>query len=149
MRILIRIAAALLVAAGLTLPAGPALADTSAHLAGGGTASISQFAMNVEFTGTGASGSFECLMAGRSGFVLGDFGLVHNMIVHATPSAGTVSGSLATFAGPGRLILDGRQKMSIHVLSVDVGAQTFQLTVVEVGAMPVEQIQSGQITLRT
>ena len=150
MRILIRIAAALLVAAGLTLPAGPALADTSAHLAGGGTASISQFAMNVEFTGTGASGSFECLMAGRSGFVLGDFGLVHNMIVHATPSAGTVSGSLATFAGPGRLILDGRQKMSIHVqVSVDVGAQTFQLTVVEVGAMPVEQIQSGQITLRT
>jgi len=54
-------------------------------------------------------------MAGRSRFVLGDFGLAHNMIVHATPSAGSVSGSVATFESTGSLILDGRQKMDIHV----------------------------------
>jgi hypothetical protein len=105
--------------------------------------------MSVTITeGGAASGSFECLMAGRSGFVLGAFGLVHNMIVHATPSSGTVSGSVATFSGSGRLTLDGRQHMGVHIqVRVDVAAQTFQLTVVEVGTLPVEQVESGRIRL--
>jgi hypothetical protein len=144
-------AAALAAAVAITLPAPAAAAEPAAHLAGGGTASISQFAVNVSMSSDGsARGSFECLMAGRSGFVLGAFGLVHNMIVHAAPSSGTVTGSLATFSGSGRLILDGRQKMPVHVqVSVDVTAQTLQLTVVEVGTLPVEQIESGRISLET
>ena len=71
----------------------PAVAVRSAHLHGGGTASISQVASNVSFDGAGsASGSFECLMAGRSSFVLPAFGLVHIMAVHVWPDAGSVSG---------------------------------------------------------
>jgi hypothetical protein len=146
-----RLLSVALVAGLLVLAAGQARAagDTS-HLSGGGTASISQVAMNVTLDGAGsASGSFECLMAGRSGFVLGAFGLVHNMIVHATPTAGSVAGSVVTFSGPGSLILDGRQKMDIHIqLWADVATQSFQLTVVEVGTLPVETLQSGQISLR-
>jgi hypothetical protein len=143
------VAAALVVALALTLPVSAAAAEPAAHLVGGGTASISQAAMNVTIDGGGtASGSFECLMAGRSGFVLGAFGLAHNMIVHATPSAGTVNGSVVTFSGSGRLTLDGRQKMDVHVqVTVDVSAQTLQLTVVEVGALPVEQLETGRISL--
>ena len=120
------------------------------HLSGGGTASISQVAMNVKLDGAGsASGSFECLMAGRSGFVLGEFGLVHNMIVHATPAAGSVVGSVVSFSGAGSLILDGRQKMDIHVqVWADIATQSFQLTVVEVGTLPVETLQSGRLSLR-
>jgi hypothetical protein len=139
-------------AAGLLLSgAGQATAaDTSSHLAGGGTASISQVAMNVTIDGSGsASGSLECLMAGRSAFVLGEFGLAHNMIVHGTPTTGTVTGSLVTFSGPGSLILDGQQKMNIHIqLRADVATQTFQLTVVEVGTLPVETLRTGQLSLR-
>jgi hypothetical protein len=139
-----------LVSGLLVLAAAPARAagDTS-HLSGGGTASISQVAMNVTLDAAGsASGSFECLMAGRSGFVLGAFGLVHNMIVHATPTAGSVAGSVVTFSGPGSLILDGRQKMDIHVqVWADVATQRFQLTVVEVGTLPVETLLSGQLSL--
>jgi hypothetical protein len=121
----------------------------ASHLSGGGTASISQVAMNVSVDGAGsASGSLECLMAGRSGFVLGAFGLVRNMIVHATPAAGSVAGSVATFSGAGSLILDGRQQLGIHVqLWADVATQSFQLTVVEVGTLPVETLHSGQISL--
>jgi hypothetical protein len=130
-------------------PAGAFAAPNAHHLSGGGTASISQVAMNVSINGSGsASGSFECLMAGRSGFVLGDFGLVHNMIVHATPSSGSVAGSVVTFAGTGRLTLDGSQHMNIHVqVSADVATQSFQLTVVEVGTLPVETLLSGHIAL--
>jgi hypothetical protein len=140
-----------LVAGLLLLAAGQARAAGNAnHLSGGGTASISQVAMNVTVDGAGsASGSFECLMAGRSGFVLGDFGLVHNMIVHATPDAGSVAGSVVTFSGAGSLILDGRQKMGVHVqVWADVATQSFQLTVVEVGTLPVETLLSGQLSLR-
>jgi hypothetical protein len=140
-----------LVAGLLVLAAGQARAAGNAnHLSVGGTASISQVAMNVTLDGTGsASGSFECLMAGRSGFVLGAFGLVHNMIVHATPAAGSVAGSVVTFSGPGSLILDGRQKMDIHVqVWADVATQSFQLTVVEVGTLPVETLLSGRLSLR-
>jgi hypothetical protein len=37
----------------------------------------------VKFDGAGsASGSFDCLMAGRSAFVLPDLGLVHIIAVH-------------------------------------------------------------------
>jgi len=139
-----------LMAALLSLAPARAIAAPSAHhLSGGGTASISQVAMNVSIDGSGsASGSFECLMAGRSGFVLGDFGLAHNMIVHATPSIGSVAGSIVTFAGAGRLTLDGRQKMDIHVqVRADIATQTFQLTVVEVGTLPVETLASGHIAL--
>jgi len=75
---------------------------------------------------------------------------VHNMIVHATPSSGRVSGSLAAFSGSGRLILDGRQKLDIGVqVTVDVAAQTLQLTVVDVGTLPVEQLERGRISLQT
>jgi hypothetical protein len=138
------------VAAVLVLaPANAVAAGSAHHLSGGGTASISQVAMNVSVSGSGsASGSFECLMAGRSGFVLGDFGLVHNMIVHATPSTGSVAGSVATFAGTARLTLDGRQHMDVHVqVWADVATQSFQLTVVEIGTLPVETLVSGHIAM--
>jgi hypothetical protein len=146
-----RLLSVALVAGLLSLAAGqPAAARDASHLSGGGTASISQVAMNVTIDDAGlASGSFQCLMAGRSGFVLGAFGLAHNMIVHATPTAGSVVGSVVTFSGPGSLILDGRQKMDIHIqLWADVATQSFQLTVVEVGTLPVETLLSGQISLR-
>jgi hypothetical protein len=138
------------VAAVLVLAPASAVASGSVHhLSGGGTASISQVAMNVSVGGSGsASGSFECLMAGRSGFVLGDFGLVHNMIVHATPSTGSASGSVVTFAGPARLTLDGRQHVDVHVqVWADVATQSFQLTVVEIGTLPVETLESGRIAM--
>jgi hypothetical protein len=133
----------------LALSAQGASART-AHLSGGGTASISQVAMNVSFAGSGsASGSFECLMAGRSSFVLGAFGLSHIMQVHARPTAGSISGSSATFSGPGTLIMDGGQRAAIDVsVSADVVTQQFQLTVLQVGAMPVETFASGGIKLR-
>jgi hypothetical protein len=138
------------VAAALSLAAANALAAPNVrHLSGGGTASISQVAMNVSVDSSGsASGSFECLMAGRSGFVLGDFGLAHNMIVHATPTTGSVAGSVVTFAGTGRLTLDGRQKMDVHVqVWANVATQSFQLTVVEVGTLPVETLATGHIAM--
>jgi hypothetical protein len=88
-------------------------------------------------------------MAGRSSFVLGAFGLSHIMQVHATPTAGSVSGSTATFSGPGTLIMDGGQRAVIDVsVWADVATQRFQLTVVQVGAMPVETFNSGGIKLR-
>jgi hypothetical protein len=142
--------ARLCVVAGAALAFGAQSASAAtAHLSGGGTASISQVAMNVSFTGSDtASGSFECLMAGRSSFVLGAFGLSHIMQVHATPTAGTVSGSTARFSGPGTLIMDGGQRAAIDVrVWADVATQRFQLTVVQVGAMPVETFNSGGIKL--
>jgi hypothetical protein len=131
------------------VPSNAVAASGGHHLSGGGTASISQVAMNVTIDGSGsASGSFQCLMAGRSGFVLGDFGLAHNMIVHATPTSGSVAGSIVTFAGAGSLILDGHQKMDIHVrVTADVATQSFQLTVVEVGTLPVENLLTGRLGL--
>ena len=140
MRMLLRRVAAL-AALLLAASAQPTLAAGGHHLTGGGTASFSQVAMNVNFGPSGsATGSFECLMAGRSAFVLPKFGLAHSMIVHATPTARR--------SGPGRLTLDGRVKMNIHVsVQVDVAAQTFELTVVEVGAMGVETMQSGHLTM--
>jgi hypothetical protein len=120
------------------------------HLVGGGTATFSQLAVNVAIDPSGsASGSFECLMAGRSSFVLPPFGLAHNMIVHATPTAASITGSVVTFTGPGQLTMDGTQRMDIHVsVSVDVAVQSFELTVVEVGPMGLEFMQSGKLTLR-
>jgi hypothetical protein len=120
------------------------------HLTGGGTATFSQLALNVAIDPSGsASGSFECLMAGRSSFVLPPFGLAHNMIVHATPTAASVGGSVVTFTGPGRLTMDGTHKLDIHVsVTVDVAAQSFELTVVEVGPMGLEFMQSGRLALR-
>jgi hypothetical protein len=143
--------ARLLVITGAVLALGAQGASArTAHLSGGGTASISQVAMNVSFAGSGsASGSFECLMAGRSSFVLGAFGLSHIMQVHATPTAGSVSGSTAMFSGPGTLIMDGGQRAAIDVsVWADVATQRFQLSVVQVGAMPVETFNSGGIKLR-
>jgi hypothetical protein len=125
-------------------------AATSGHLTGGGTASISQVAFNISLDGSGgASGSFTCLMAGRSAFVLGAFGLAHIMHVHATPAAGSISGSTVSFTGPGELIMDNGQHMPIHVsVWANVATQQFQLTVIEVGAMPMETFASGGISLR-
>jgi hypothetical protein len=125
-------------------------AAASSHLSGGGTASISQVAMNVAFGDSGsASGSFECLMAGRSSFVLENFGLSHIMQVHARPTTGSVSWPTATFSGPGVLIMDGGQRLNIDIsVWANVATQQFQLTVVQVGAMPVESFVSGGITLR-
>jgi hypothetical protein len=129
---------------------GSASAATAAHLSGGGTASISQVAFNVKVDGSGgASGSFECLMAGRSSFVLGAFGLSHIMQVHATPTAGSISGATVSFSGPGELIMDSGQHQAIHVtVWANAATQQFQLTVVEVGSMPVESFMSGGISLR-
>jgi hypothetical protein len=133
----------------LALGAQRASAATG-HLSGGGTASISQVAMNVSFGASGtASGSFNCLMAGRSSFVLPAFGLSHIMKVQATPTSGSVIGSVASFSGPGFLIMDGGQHMNIDVsVWVDVATQQFQLTVIQVGAMPVETFSSGGVSLR-
>lgn len=139
-------AAVLLAASAAPAPASPGVT----HLSGGGTATFSQVAMNVSISGSGsASGSFECLMAGRSAFILANFpGLEHNMIVHATPSAGTVNGSTVTFTGPARLTLDGNQHMDVHVrVVVTVAAQTFDLTVLEVGDMGPEHFFSGGVSL--
>ena len=48
----------------------------------------------------------------------------------------------------GSLTLDGKAKMNIHVsVQVDVAAQTFELTVVEVGAMGPETMLSGHLTM--
>jgi hypothetical protein len=53
-----------------------------------------------------------------------------------------------TFAGTGSLILDGRQKMNIHVqVSANVATQSFQLKVVEVGTLPVEHLLTGRLGL--
>ena len=137
-------------AAGALL-AAPDSAPADARLSGGGTADISQVAMTVAVTDSGAaSGSFLCLMAGRSAFALAPFGLERVMAVRATPTSGSVSGSLVTFSGPGRLILDGRQRIDVHVAAwVDVAAQKFELTVVGVGTLPVESLLTGQFALRT
>jgi hypothetical protein len=146
----------------LGLVAGVALAlwaqsapAATGHLSGGGTASVgglafSQVAMNVSFGDSGsASGSFNCLMAGRSKGVLANFGLSHIMKVQATPTTGSVSGSIATFSGPGFLIMDHGQHMNIDVsVWVNVATQQFQLTVIQVGAMPVETFASGGVNLR-
>lgn len=142
----------LLVLSALVLigTAQPAFAGSTTHLTGGGTASISQVAFNVSIAPSGgASGSFECLMAGRSAFVLGAFGLSHIMAVHATPTSGTVDGSLVTFSGPARLIMDNGQHRDVHVVvRANAATQQFQLTVLEVGTMPVETLLTGQIALR-
>ena len=129
-------------------PSAPAA--TRGHLSGGGTASISQVAFNVSLDGSGgASGSFTCLMAGRSAFVLGAFGLAHIMHVHATPTAGSISGSTVSFTGPGELITDNGQHMPIHVsVWANVATQQFQLTVAGIGSMPVETFVSGGVSLR-
>ena len=134
---------------GLLLGAVPATAASSLHLGGGGTATISQVAFNVTIDGAGAaSGTFNCLMAGRSAFVLSGFGLHHLMKVQAKPNAGSVEGSMVRFSGPGLLILDGSTAQPIHIqVWADVATQTFQLTVVEVGSMPVETMASGGFEL--
>jgi hypothetical protein len=137
-----------------------ATAGTAGHLSGGGTAvsvatgdPFSQVAFNVSLDGSGgASGSFVCLMAGRSASVLGMFGLSHIMHVHATPTAYQISGSQVTFRGPGELIMDGGQHVSINVIVwADVAAQQFRLTAL-IGSqqlvMDKETFASGGISLR-
>ena len=138
-----------LVAALIAVSAQPALAAGDAHLAGGGTATISQVAFNVTVTDSGtASGSFTCLMAGRSAFVLPAFGLAHIMKVQATPSAGSVAGKTVTFTGPARLIMDNGQHLGVHVrLWANAATQQFQLTVVEVGTLPVETMLTGKFSV--
>jgi hypothetical protein len=127
-----------------------ATAASTAQLSGGGTASISQVAFNIRLDGSGgASGSFTCLMAGRSAFVLGAFGLAHIMHVHATPAAGSISGPVVSFTGPGELIMDGGQHQPIEVsVWANVATQRFQLTVAGIGSLPVETFVSGGISLR-
>jgi hypothetical protein len=152
----------LAVVAGFALALGaqsaPA-ARTTTHLSGGGTASVggapfSQVAMNVAFGSSGsASGNFNCLMAGRSKAVLPGFGLKHIMKVHATPTKGSVSGTIATFSGPGFLIMDGGQHANIEVsVWVNVATQQFQLTVLKLAPSPVvlptETFSSGGVRLR-
>jgi len=138
-----------LVACLLAASALPALARPAHHLAGGGTASLSQLAVNVAIGDDGsASGSFECLMAGRSAFALEPFGLAHVMAVHATPAAGSVDGSVARFSGPARLVMDHGQHVDVHVhVWVDAASQRFQLTVDEVGTLPVEEMLTGRLRL--
>jgi hypothetical protein len=143
------------VALALALFGQPAVAGTAEHLNGGGAASVgqtafSQVAFNVSIDAAGtASGSFECLMAGRSVGVLAPFRLAHNMMVHATPTSGSVNGPIVTFTGPARLTLDGSTKMNVDVqVWVDVATQQFQLTVVDLGlTMDVETLTSGRISM--
>jgi hypothetical protein len=134
----------------LMAAAPPVYAASDLHLSGGGTATISQVAFNVTIEASGAaSGSFNCLMAGRSAFVLPAFGLAHLMKVQAEPTAATAAGGTVHFSGPGLLIMDGSKTRPIHVrVWADVATQNFQLTVVEVGSMPVEQMQTGHFELR-
>ena len=133
----------------LLIAAAPVAAASSRHLSGGGTATISQVAFNVTIEGSAASGSFNCLMAGRSAWVLPPFGLSHLMKVQAQPTAATVTGTIVHFSGPGFLIMDGKTKMQVHVkVRANVATQHFQLTVVEVGAMPEEWMLTGHFELR-
>ena len=143
MRRLLVVAAAV----GLLVAPAPAL---GARLSGGGAADISQVAMTVAVGDSGAaSGSFLCLMAGRSAFALAPFGLAHVMAVEATPTSGSVSGTVVSFSGPGVLILDGSQRVAVDVeVWVDAATQTFQLTVLGVGTLPVETLLAGRLTLR-
>ena len=128
----------------------PAQAQSDLHLSGGGTATISQVAFNVGIGASGAaSGSFNCLMAGRSAFVLPALGLSHMMKVHAEPSAATVTGSTVHFSGPGFLIMDGSKTQPIHIsVWANAATQNFQLTVVGVGTMPQEHMLTGHFELR-
>ena len=135
----------------LVVASAPAQANSDVHLSGGGTATISQVAFNVAIdTGGGASGSFQCLMAGRSVGAIEGMGLEHVMKVEAHPSAGYVtSGPVVHFSGPGFLIMDGSKMRAIHVsVWANVATQQFRLTVVEVGAMPVERMLTGHFDLR-
>ena len=133
----------------LVIAAAPVSASSARHLSGGGTATISQVALNVTIEGSAASGTFNCLMAGRSAWVLPPFGLSHLMKVQAHPTAASVTGTKITFSGPGFLIMDGNRKMQIHiVVRANVATQHFQLTVVEVGAMPEEWMLTGHFELR-
>ena len=133
----------------LVIAAAPVSASSTRHLSGGGTATISQVAFNVTIEGSAASGTFNCLMAGRSAWVLPPFGLSHLMKVQAHPTAASVTGTKITFSGPGFLIMDGNRKMQIHVVVLaNVATQHFQLTVVEVGAMPEEWMLTGHFELR-
>ncbi len=129
--------------------AQPALAGADSHLAGGGTATISQVAFNVSIDAAGmASGEFNCLMAGRSAFVLSDFSLEHIMHVHATPTRGRVSGSMVTFSGPARLIMDNGTHRDVDVsVWANAATQEFQLTVVQIGTLPIEHMLTGQFSL--
>jgi len=52
------------------------------------------------------------------------------------------------FRRKGIALLDGSQKMDIHVsVWVNGATQSFQLTVFGVGTLPVETLGSGQISL--
>lgn len=139
----------LVAVAAICLLAAPAPA-LGARLSGGGAADISQVAMTVSVSNSGAaSGSFLCLMAGRSAFALAPFGLERVMAVEATPAVGSVTGTVVTFGGPGLLILDGNQRVAVDVeVWVDVATQTFQLTVLGVGTLPVETLLAGRLSLR-
>lgn len=134
----------------LLMAAPPVYAASDRHLGGGGTATISQVAFNVTIETSGAaSGSFNCLMAGRSAFVLSGFGLAHLMKVQAEPTAATVTGSTVRFSGPGFLIMDGRKTQPIHIsVWANVTTQKFQLTVVGIGSMPIETMHTGHFDLR-
>ena len=150
----------LLILCGVAFALGAQSAPAaSSHLSGGGTASVgelafSQVAMNVAFADSGsASGSFNCLMAGRSSSVLGGFGLAHIMKVQATPATGSVTGSIATFSGPGFVVMDGGQRFNIVVrVWVNVATQQFQLTVLDLAPSPItlqiETFSSGGVSIR-
>jgi hypothetical protein len=137
-------------AALLAITATPVSASSGMHLSGGGTATISQVAFDVSIEGSGtASGSFNCLMAGRSSSVLGAFGLSHLMKVQIHPDAATAQGAMVEFSGSGFLITDGGKTRSIHAeVSADVATQQFQLTVDGIGSMPVETMETGGFELR-
>src|SRR2546421_228292 len=133
----------------LMMAAAPVSASSTRHLSGGGTATISQVAFNVTIEGSAASGTFNCLMAGRSAGVLPLFNLSHLMKVQAHPTEAMVTGTIVHFSGPAFLIMDGKTKMQIHVMVwANVATQHFQLTVVEVGAMPEETMLTGHFELR-
>jgi hypothetical protein len=170
-RLLIPLLALFLVAASLS-PL-PAVAQSAAHVTGGGTGTFnadldgdgdtdgSQFGLGVVVRGTTVKGHFECLMAGLS-----DFLGLHLMAVEGKVQGGFIAGESATFNGVATVNLGDGQifrgvPFAVTVTEGGPGAGTLQLTVIGAfdGApgdtapgngnydLPVETVTSGQIRI--
>src|SRR5918995_1736194 len=116
---------------------------SSGHADGGGNFVHLNFAAPTAPGQPIASGKWEVTDLISYSTPVGDYGRVRASIVTVSvqlhPDAGgSVSGSVVSFSGPGRLILDGAQKVDVNVeVWVDVETQTFQLTVLGVATLPV------------
>src|SRR5256885_15786647 len=90
--------------------AAPVSASSARHLSGGGTATISQVALNVTIEGSAASGTFNCLMAGRSAWVLPPFRLSHLIKGEGHPATAAGTGRNLPFLRPRFPVLGGKTK---------------------------------------